>query len=41
MLFSSWGPKIVPTRSEITGFTVFVGTFGPHNAGFTTTTQTN
>lgn len=35
------GTKInVPTRSKITGINIFVGTFGPHNLGFTRTTHT-
>ncbi len=36
-LFSSWGPKSVPTRSEYPGISILTGTFGPHNVGNTST----
>ncbi len=34
-LVSSWGPKNVPTRTRILDITILVGTFCPHNVGFT------
>ncbi len=39
-LVSSWGPKNVSTRSKLTGITILVGTFGPHNVINTRYTQT-
>ncbi len=40
-LVSSWGPKNVPTRTRILDIAILVGTFCPHNVGFTWTTHTN
>ncbi len=34
-LVSSWGPKNVPTRTRILDIAILVGTFCPHNVGFT------
>ena len=34
-LISSWGPKNVPTRTRISDIAILVGTFCPHNVGFT------
>ncbi len=34
-LVSSWGPKNVPTRTRISDIAILVGTFCPHNVGFT------
>ncbi len=38
-LVSSWGPKNVPTRTRILDIAILVGTFCPHNVGFTWTTR--
>ncbi len=40
-LVSSWGPKNVPTRTRILDIAILVGTFCPHNVGFTWTTHTH
>ncbi len=40
-LVSSWGPKNVPTRTRILDIAILVGTFCPHNVGFTWTTRTH
>ncbi len=40
-LVSSWGPKNVPTRTRILDIAIVVGTFCPHNVGFTWTTHTH
>ncbi len=34
-LVSSWGPKNVPTRTRILDIAILVGTFCPHNVGYT------
>ncbi len=34
-LVSSWGPKNVPTWTRILDIAILVGTFCPHNVGFT------
>ncbi len=39
-LVSSWGPKNIPTRTRILDIAILVGTFCPHNVGFTWTTHT-
>ncbi len=39
-LVSSWGPKNVPTRTRILDIAILVGTFCPHNIGFTWTIST-
>ncbi len=40
-LVSSWGPKNVPTRTRILDIAIVVGTFCPHNVGYTWTTGTH
>jgi len=34
-LFFLWGPKMSPQRTRISETGIFVGTFCPHNVGFT------
>ncbi len=34
-LVSSWGPKNVPTWTRILDIAIVVGTFCPHNVGYT------